>query len=61
MSQERKGSYVSLVGVVCSEMDTKSTIQSKMPEHASKLTERSLNVHENKGSAWKEREEAGMS
>ena len=59
MSQRARGSYAVVGDVLHSKMDTKSVIRSGMTEHASKLTERSGNVYENKGTVWKEPEQSG--
>ena len=53
MAQKPSGSYAFVAGVLCSKMDDKSIIRSGTAAHAPKLTERSWNVYENKGSAWK--------
>jgi hypothetical protein len=49
-------SYALEEGVLCSKMDNKSIILPEAAARASKPTERSWNVYENKGSAWKESE-----
>jgi len=42
-------------------LDNKSITQPEWPKRSSKVTERSLNVYENKGVLWKSEGKAGMS